>query len=171
MIFGALLWPREHEPEYNGIPLSGWLKADENYHSAILGIPHNVLPYPQYPADGSKSDVAIRQIGTNALPFLVRWIQYKTPLWRRCLIGSIRYWPDRFLKSRWTGRLYKEDAKAEGYADSAVFAFAVLGPTAKSALPELHRLAQSADSDTSRRALTCIDAITNPIVFHILPQN
>src|SRR5580765_1901178 len=96
-----LIWPREREPEYDGVPLSGWLNAKENFSASIHGIPDKALPYPNYPVDGSKSESAIRHIGTNALPFLVRWIQYKMPLWRRCLFGSIRYWPDRLLKSRW----------------------------------------------------------------------
>jgi hypothetical protein len=52
-----------------------------------------------------------------------------------------------------------------------MFAFVVLGSAAKSALPELHRLAKSADSVTSQRALICIDVITDPIVFNALHEN
>lgn len=166
VILAALLWPREREPEYEGIPLSGWLEAQERERAAFHSIPQKSSPNVQYPsALGFKSDSAIRHIGTNALPFLVRRIQYKPPFWRRCLFASMRYWPKRLVESRWTGRLYEKDAKAQEDAESAMFAFALLGSTAKPALPELRRLAKSNDPDTSRRALTCIDVITNPIVF------
>ncbi len=32
---------------------------------------------------------AVRHIGTNALPFLVKWISYETPLWRRQIYGAL----------------------------------------------------------------------------------
>jgi hypothetical protein len=31
MILAFPIWPREREPEYNGVPLSAWLKGYESF--------------------------------------------------------------------------------------------------------------------------------------------
>src|SRR4051794_32060954 len=79
VIFGCLavaalalaLWPHEREPEYNGISLSTWL---ERYKAR-----NNTL----------ETFAAIRRIGTNGLPFLLRWIQYESPGWRKSLYSAV----------------------------------------------------------------------------------
>jgi hypothetical protein len=59
----------DREPEYDGVKLSEWVK--EEGLSAM----------------GSRemAERAILQIGTNALPFLLKWIQYETPWWKKGL--------------------------------------------------------------------------------------
>ena len=67
----ALFWPRgPKEPEYQGKKLSEWV----TFHS------HGSKVAPNNP-DFAAS--AIRNIGTNAVPWLVRWIAYEPPPWAR----------------------------------------------------------------------------------------
>src|SRR5438105_3314 len=63
----AIVWPRNREPEYGGKRLSEWLGA-----------------YEASPSD--EAQVAVRRIGTNALPWLLRWCGYEPPPWRGKLL-------------------------------------------------------------------------------------
>src|SRR2546430_1553565 len=62
LLGGFLIWVlrREREPAYGGKKLSGW-----------------VMAYAVYPPNYNKIDDAIRQIGTNGIPYLVKWITYE----------------------------------------------------------------------------------------------
>ena len=72
-------WPGAREPEYQGKKLSEWLEP----YAAAATTPDSILK--------SDSDVqAVRHIGTNALPFLVKWIREETPLWQRSLPALTR---------------------------------------------------------------------------------
>lgn len=103
----ALLWPREEGPEYKGKRLSEWVvyvrPASEPLDSPDRGVE------------------AVRQIGTNALPFLLKWIRYKPPQWRE-KVGRIL--PDMNVHR----------------ALGAWMGFRALGPQAAGAIPELGRL-------------------------------
>jgi len=59
----AVFAGREREPEYGGRRLSEWV--DE-------------LPESR---DGAP-EKAVRNIGTNGLPFLMKWMLYETPAWK-----------------------------------------------------------------------------------------
>jgi hypothetical protein len=137
-----LLWPREREPEYNGLTISKWLDrwADGRSEGFVF---------------------AVSEMGTNATPFLLRAVGYKQPRWKAWLAGSIRYWPDPLVGSRCVDWLLKD--KAENRAYAAMYGFAALGRKAEPVLPELRRLANSKDSDTKGRAYDCIKCITNRI--------
>jgi hypothetical protein len=54
---------RNSEPTYNGKPLSYWVQM---YSRLDLGF-----------GDEEKAAAAIRAIGTNALPFLLKWTDYE----------------------------------------------------------------------------------------------
>jgi len=75
-------WAGEKEPEYQGKKLSEWVQAY---------IPKAY--FSRYPADAAahskshEAEVAIRHIGTNALPQLMKWINAETPEWRGRLFG------------------------------------------------------------------------------------
>jgi hypothetical protein len=133
VILAVTLWPREHEPEYNGVPLSKWL---ERYN------------------DGNNPEAAeaLRHIGTNALPCLFRWIQYETPGWRNFLVHLHTRLPSSVQKTRALHWLL--DDKAEHRAELAAEAFGALGPN-NPATDELRRLALTANPrapNTQRRA-------------------
>jgi len=123
-IFGGLLiavFKGSDEPVYHDRPLSYWIsKADiisDDYHAT------------------NEPVIAIRTIGTNALPHLIRRLSVKhssfhkllTELWsKQSIIPSKR-------KSDWEIR------------SEAAVGIILLGNQAKSALPELTRLAQDPD--------------------------
>src|SRR5437660_11441199 len=62
---------REREPEYGGKRLSEWVEQYAD-HSDSLG-------------QKAEAADAIRHIGTNAVPYLIEWLQYETPPWKRRL--------------------------------------------------------------------------------------
>src|SRR2546425_11158597 len=68
------------EPSYAGKRLSEWV---DGYAAA-------------WPNAQSESDEAIRHIGTNAVPYLLKWIQYETPAWESALSQTL----NRILASR-----------------------------------------------------------------------
>jgi hypothetical protein len=139
------IWPREREPEYNGAPLSKWL---ERYN-----VGQNV-----------EAAKAIQHIGTNALPFLLRWIQYEPPGWRYALDHLHTRLPSSVQKTRAVHWLF--DDKAEERADRAVSGFEVLGPEAAPAWPDLvHLFNNEKAQGTQRRAWICMASIG----FHSSP--
>src|SRR5262245_12996976 len=70
----VILWPREKEPEYQGKTLTEWLDI---YEGGVIG-------YIKDPERQEAAD-ALRNIGTNALPWLIKWISNESPNWRRKL--------------------------------------------------------------------------------------
>jgi hypothetical protein len=145
VILGALLWPREREPEYYGVPLSSWLARCNSSNSVE--------------AQGALE--VVRQNATSALPFLVRWIQYEKPGWR--MVAERRAWkfPAPILNNRCLRWLL--DDRAEVRANAAMSGFQVLGPRAEAALPTLGRLAETTKlPQTSYRAWICFAYIVPP---------
>lgn len=64
---------RPPEPYYQGRPLSDWL-ADYRRPERNGGVP-------------TAAELAVRAIGTNALPCLLNWIRYEPSLWREALLA------------------------------------------------------------------------------------
>lgn len=140
-IVALVFWPREREPEYNGVTLSTWLCRDTSGNRAEALAVHD----------------AISHIGTNALPFLVRWIQYE-PGWRESVAQKVFKWPV-IRSNRGLQRIIVWNMT--GYrAAVAVTAFGVLGSTANPAMPELQRLANSKSPDAARLATQCLILMT-----------
>jgi|ERR1051326_210896 hypothetical protein len=138
VILGALLWPHEREPEYDGVPLSAWLERS------------NVR--------GDEFARAIKRMGTNALPFLVRAVEYQEPCWRTWLRHTTPKWPEAARGSRF-GRWLLGD-KPVVRAETSVFAFGILGADANPALAELRRIEKvSKDPATSRLVSESIQCI------------
>jgi len=117
----VLVWPREREPEYNGIALSTWLERAGRLRTE--GFPE-----------------AIKHIGTNALPHLVRAVGYQPPRWRYWLARQ----PPTFSNSRLANWLL--DDKRIFRAEGAVAAFGILNRDALPALGELQRIAAKRSS-------------------------
>src|SRR5437899_2283144 len=70
---------REKEPTWSGQPLSYWVFREDRQHEAS--------------GEKAQADTAIRQIGTNALPFLLKWIQHERPRWRSTAFRLARKLP------------------------------------------------------------------------------
>ena len=105
-------------------------------------------------------DVASRAIGTNALPFLLRWIQYDQPLWKANFL--------RFANAHmtWINSYYEDSARNR--AGDAAEALPRLGPAAIPAIPELSRIFRNTNNPRYVRGnvYSCLlglaNASTNP---------
>lgn len=142
LIAALLLWPHEREPEYNGATLSTWLLR---------------CALSSNQTESAPAVDAIRHIGTNALPFLVRWIQYE-PGWRDSVGRTILKWP--VIRSRHdVARLIWNMTQLR--ANAAVDGFRILGSQANPALPELQRMVENPKApETALRATQCMILMT-----------
>jgi len=128
-VITASMLTQEREPEYEGHTLSQWLRADVDPSRAAFGPP-------------SKYEItnAVQHIGSNALPYLIRWLDYHPTTWRACLDTLSHAFPKRLRASFW-------DRSAIINPELALTGFKILGHEAKSALPDLVRMIQRPRSD------------------------
>lgn len=137
---GVILWLifdvyRPFEPHYQGRPLSYWAKGVYSPYA----YPNNHNPTNDLRVD------AIRHIGTNALPYAVRFCSAREFGWRlkvydwiglryarRDLFGEMVFNGYRKLES---SIHTAQDTRYEG-----ISIFAALGPMAKPAIPDLIKL-------------------------------
>jgi HEAT repeat protein len=95
------------------------------------------------------ADAAIRHIGKNALPYLLKWIRYELPDSKNKLFVRVNTMMRRIDPS-----LQFPFYRSENRADASVRAFNALGSEAKAAIPELIRLMNDpkADNGATRAA-------------------
>jgi hypothetical protein len=128
------------EPMYEGRPLSEWVVRSFT---------------PQYHRDDSevqRGTHAIREIGTNAIPHLLRWIRHEEHPWKTRL---------REITSERLGRhFFNSRDPFLGYC--AVLAFGVLAPVPDQTIEQLARLARKTESrDVAVRALEAMGLSRN----------
>jgi hypothetical protein len=123
----VFLWWSFREPRYDGRSLSEWLSRlgvrEETYWS----------PYPDA-AERERAREAVSRIGTNALPYLMRWIEYREP--------------DEAEFVRWLRTLFGRDrreANAKLRAEEAAAALQYIRDAPDSVVPGLARLARDQD--------------------------
>ena len=123
---------RESQPEYQGRSLSSWLAVYDDLD----------------PTTFEQAEEAVLHIGTNALPCLLRWIQYEPPAWRASLKGVVpsRIWDNGSFQDFIAGRAGRRAAYARD-------GFRILGTNAVAALPELEKLMK-----TNTRPMTVFNA-------------
>ena len=141
------------EPSYGGRPLSAWLLQCQMF--SLTGTEQRM-----------QADQAIRHIGTNAIPYLLQYIQYETPVWKTKTQVDINELLRRLGRDwRWRDRRV---ARAQG----AAVAFQVLGTDAEGAIGELTRLMNQTNSRATRfRAaytLPCLGAKSIPPLLAVL---
>jgi HEAT repeat protein len=113
-----LMLLHEREPQFDGLSLSQWIAILERGNAQI---------------SREQAELAVRSIGTNALPFLLKWVDYQEPPSRRRLAN---------LAGRLPGSL-GDTAHALVFGrglfrqQEALSALYVLGPDAKLAIPYL----------------------------------
>jgi hypothetical protein len=137
---------REREPMYQGWTLSQWITPEKG---------HN-------PGDALRAEAreAVRHIGTNAFPHLIRWLGYEGPpsRVRPILITALRKLPETLLPDsvdQWM-HMAPEDRRAM----CACAAFNALGDEARTAIPQLTQLMNNAQArDGSVRAVFALAAI------------
>ncbi|TAK98820.1 MAG: hypothetical protein EPO07_11535 [Verrucomicrobia bacterium] len=133
----------DNEPSYQGKKLSQWIESDHGRTGAFTRPELQEINRPEIQA--------VRTIGTNALPFLLNWIRYEpSPSKAKRVLAQIL---ERFGLEIWS------DPGAVR-ANRAAAGFAMLGPVASPAIPELAKLASaSSGSETPRVATYALVAI------------
>lgn len=105
-------WPGEREPEYNGKKLSEWLwiiGTNSTTDRQIINDTTNLASITYELSHVIEAVRAVRAIGTNALPFLIRWT-LDAPKWRRNLTQAYCSKCPKFLYSDAVGNwIYGED--------------------------------------------------------------
>ncbi|HMP84713.1 MAG TPA: HEAT repeat domain-containing protein [Verrucomicrobiota bacterium] len=135
------------EPRYAGKNLSEWLALYQwpERNGGVI----------------TEAEVAVREIGTNALPFLCEWLRYELPPWRRGLLrlatrpvegktldeGKVVYGQSLIL------------GKSSRLSDLAELGFIILNTNAAAAIPELETLMKDKNSDVAVRAIYALGAI------------
>jgi len=130
-LIGVLVWilsgPRE--PEYEGRKLSEWvsnLSPKSYYYSTRVETKSRSQV-------AKEAERAIRGMGTNAVPYLVRWIRYERPAWKEKTYQFLR----KVLGKPSIGvRDDSEMIRAEG----CVVGFRALGSEAAGAIEELSQI-------------------------------
>jgi hypothetical protein len=138
------LWPGESEPKYQGKKLSEWLALQQQRPQEVVN--------------------AIRAMGTNALPFLVKQAEYEIPAWRMSLLRAHSRLPT-WMRSDWI-RAQVFPLELRRRSGQAMIGFHVLGREAYAAIPELsrHLCGQAAKSHATSRlnAASALVAIGGP---------
>ena len=148
----GLVWPREREPEYGGKKLSEWLAA---YGSS----PSN----ESYSRQAREAGGAVRNIGSNALPCLLKWIRYERPWWRTKL-RAVFYVRSRSRKDSFLLNPIL-NGQAEIRADQAILGFQILGPRAGPAVSELVRMMENSNSPfASQNAMYALANIGDDVI-------
>jgi len=134
-ILFAIAWPGEKEPEYKGKKLSEWL---EIYGKSNISVEQR-----------EQAPVALKHIGTNAVPFLLKWINCDArPRYRARLAGKLPAWAQKTsVGQKWL----RSDVDAFLAGNNAVAGFQVLGEEAASAIPALTRIMRGPRSGPSER--------------------
>jgi len=134
LLVGAALYlfpPSTPEPVYGGRKLSEWL-PDYNY--ATTSERH------------LRAEDAVRHIGTNALPFLLNWIDYQDTT---AMTQARRAYNEVQHTTR-RGRFWYNNRKERAY--QAAHAIVTLGPEANATVPLLSRMLTADGDDRSRNA-------------------
>ena len=126
VLLAGLVWQilRPHEPVYGGKHLSSWLEQYATNH----------FVRPRSAAD-KEAETAIRQIGTNALPVLLKLIATKDSRLKQKLMAR--------LPKAWVTWIYPR--QADEYRSLGARGFVALGPIAKPVVPALMNLASDPD--------------------------
>jgi hypothetical protein len=122
LVLFLTLW-REREPRYEDHSLLEWIAIAERGDK-----------------DSEYSNIegqeAVRHIGTNAIPFLIKCIEYREPAWQARLGGLCYKLPEK-LANPLSDLIEGRGAQRQMAAFSGLY---ILGPDAKSAIPALTNL-------------------------------
>lgn len=141
----ALSW--DTQPRYQGIKLSDCLNSIKG-----AGAGHYQTVWP---VDAEK---AVQNIGTNGLPYLVKWVGYEKPSWKNRVCARYQKWPRGLVIKPVVNRLSYDNGERLG--DNAVIAFRILGRDAGPAVPGLILILRDRQKPVaSRRAIVCLGCI------------
>lgn len=135
-------WPEEREPQYNGKKLSEWLELSRSVDRS----------------DRSSAEDAVRKIGTNALPWLVKWLNYDTPAWKN-MLGN--FWPF----NRAPRRVQKMIWARENRSWHASRGFGILRGRGSPAIPDLARMITNYPGQSSWLAIDSLGQIGGDAIW------
>ena len=147
-IGAVAFWPSDNEPKYNGKTLTEWLEisASRRYDNR----------WPQ-------AEDAVRHIGTNALPWLTKWISYNRPTWQD-KTAQWKIW--RILPRQLFVLVYHREFQTIWAAEG----FRILAPTSSQASAELERLMDGFPERPALRAFATVHRLGPaglPIFFNV----
>lgn len=137
-------WPGEREPEYNGKKLSEWLVLAHTLPDSVTA-----------QIDATKeAKEAVRHIGTNALPCVLRWMSYKRPHWKTIVFDGVSKMPSSLAGlTDWVlDKTLISDDKQFSRLDLGLSCLKILGPEAEPAIPNLVRAANASNYYVSKAA-------------------
>lgn len=139
------------EPTYRGRTLGEWVDAYAG------GPPSDTIPFNEILAKRKEEAEAIRKIGTNALPHLIKWIEYEPPGWRT------RIYTNYPRIARWLEGARIRDKQREARAEATERTISLFGRDAERAIPELTRLILSPHSHrVPERAAFVLQSLGEP---------
>jgi HEAT repeat protein len=141
----ALLLAHDDEPRYKGRSLSKWLEVSSEDPDVVR-----------------EAQQAIRAIGTNALPYLLKWIQEQPPPWHRLARKKL----PEFLSDSAPVRFLIDGLGHERVAQT-IAAFTILGTNAAPAIPDLVALTKGTNLFTVVRAVAALSCIGSPAFPHV----
>jgi len=157
----AALWflVRKPEPRYQVQPLSYWIDRLDYDSCCTDG--------QGRPTAASNEDArAIRAIGTNAIPFLVRQLKWRDSRPKAYLLEQLRRLYGPIPRER---RLVLHFLRVDfRRREAARQVFGVLGPLAASAVPELVKMIEGPDDEIASGATLALNAM-GPSALPALP--
>ena len=136
-------WPGEREPEYQGKRLTEWLIFRGTAKSEV---------------QVREAEDAVRHIGTNGLPCLIKWMSYRAPPWKEKML----HWQ---IFNVLPAPLGQNFFRPEIQRLWALDGFRVLAPTSSEVIPELTRVVDQWPNSSWERALVTMSCLgTNGFV-------
>src|SRR5437879_4899885 len=145
-VLTAVVWAisREREPSYQGRTLSEWT---------------DLLP-------GKNDDAsnAIRHVGSNSLPVILKWLRYEPPSWKVKMVRPLGAVPD-WVRPRFLVR-WLVDKPAQARVGRSYRVLSILQEGAAPIAPELLRLSYDKSDVVPNRALQALGSMgtTSPPV-------
>ncbi len=150
------LFLESREPVYQGKPLSFWLRA---YHIPSFS---GATPTPSAPGEPSSGDAdkAVQAMGTNAIPALLRRLQYNEPSWKASLRDDM---------ARWIPSLRNQYQYGNEKNHQAMLAFSALGSNAAPCVPQLIALYDEHPDPFLRQYIPAVLASIGPAARQAVP--
>jgi hypothetical protein len=111
-------------------------------------------------AEKTEAEIAIAAIGTNAIPFLLKWLRYEPPLWRSLLANLQRRFAVNGIRDR--------RDELSFYATRGIM---FLGLDANDAIPALVDLAKGKKSLPRARAYKALMYLRAYLVIYSMTQH
>jgi hypothetical protein len=137
-LIACLILSRDREPIYKGKKLSEWA---ELYELSFNPVGVGEQPTPEEYSDRRKAVEAAHHTRDEILPRAVKLIQYEKPAWK----GKVMHAMERIDVRRWCPLFIWGPFYGDQGEDSLVY-FDMLGPDARTAVPELTLIMKHADS-------------------------